>query len=154
MDYGVFEDAGRLLYEGSFVAERVSGVREWYDAHPAPTNGEEDALLPEIRSIYDAAAKSFTAVDAWNDLRKQMMGQRAAAREFAKGFQVRRLLFFLSFTRGLDLFLLAGPRRPYRSIPSYKEGIPSRSYRSQSQARKGALLSSSTRKFHALPPAN
>jgi hypothetical protein len=38
VDYTVFEDAGRLLYEGSFVAERVSGVREWYDAHPAPTS--------------------------------------------------------------------------------------------------------------------
>jgi hypothetical protein len=48
VDYKVFEDAGRLLYEGSFVAERVSGVKEWYDAHPAPTKeGEEDALLQD-----------------------------------------------------------------------------------------------------------
>src|SRR6202034_1228028 len=67
VDYTVFEDAGRLLYEGSFVAERVSGVREWYDAHPAPTEpGQEDSLLPEIRTIYDAAANKFSAVDAWS----------------------------------------------------------------------------------------
>jgi hypothetical protein len=26
VDYAIFEDAGRLLYESSFVAERVSGV--------------------------------------------------------------------------------------------------------------------------------
>lgn len=86
MDYTVFEEAGRLLYEGSFVAERVSGVKEWYDQHPA---AEEDALLPEIRSIYDAAATSFTAADAWEDLRKQMASQRLAAKQFAGGFQVR-----------------------------------------------------------------
>ena len=46
MDYTIFEDAGRLLNEGSFVAERVSEVREWYDAHPAsaPGSDEKDAL--------------------------------------------------------------------------------------------------------------
>ena len=86
MDYTIFEDAGRLLYEGSFVAERVSGVREWYDAHPAPPPGsdEMDALLPEIRTIYDAAAKNFTAVDAWSDAFKMMQCQRRADAEFAE----------------------------------------------------------------------
>ncbi len=86
LDYTIFEDAGRLLYEGSFVAERVSGVREWYDAHPAPAPGsdEKDALLPEIRTIYDAAAKNFTAVDAWSDALKMMQCQRRANAEFAE----------------------------------------------------------------------
>jgi allophanate hydrolase len=86
MDYTIFEDAGRLLYEGSFVAERVSGVREWYDAHPAPPPGsdEKDALLPEIRTIYDAAAKNFTAVDAWSDALKMMQCQRRANAEFVE----------------------------------------------------------------------
>jgi len=86
MDYTIFEDAGRLLYEGSFVAERVSGVREWYNAHPAPAPGsdEKDALLPEIRTIYDAAAKNFTAVDTWSDALKMMQCQRRANAEFAE----------------------------------------------------------------------
>lgn len=85
VDYTVFENAGRLLYEGSFVAERVSGVREWYDAHPAPMNpGEHDALLPEIRSIYQAAATSFSAADAWSDALKMMSSQRLAAQEYQK----------------------------------------------------------------------
>src|SRR5258708_8810761 len=86
MDYTIFEDAGRLLYEGSFVAERVSGVREWYDAHPAPApgSGEKDALLPEIRTIYDAAAKNFSAADAWSDALKMMQFQRRANAEFAE----------------------------------------------------------------------
>jgi Asp-tRNA(Asn)/Glu-tRNA(Gln) amidotransferase A subunit family amidase len=85
VDYTVFEDAGRLLYEGSFVAERVSGVREWYDAHPAPTDPDvKDALLPEIRAIYSAAANKFSAVDAWSDALKMMSSQRLAQVEYGK----------------------------------------------------------------------
>jgi Asp-tRNA(Asn)/Glu-tRNA(Gln) amidotransferase A subunit family amidase len=85
VNYKVFEDAGRLLYEGSFVAERVSGVREWYDAHPAPTEpGVDDALLPEIRAIYSAAANNFSAADAWSDALKMMRSQRLAQVEFGK----------------------------------------------------------------------
>jgi Asp-tRNA(Asn)/Glu-tRNA(Gln) amidotransferase A subunit family amidase len=85
VDYTVFEDAGKLLYEGSFVAERVSGVREWYDAHQAPTEPDvKDALLPEIRAIYSAAANNFSAVDAWSDALKMMNSQRLAQVEFGK----------------------------------------------------------------------
>lgn len=85
VDYTVFEDAGRLLYEGSFVAERVSGVREWYDAHPAPTESNmKDALLPEIRAIYSAAAENFSAADAWSDALKMMSSQRLAQVEYGK----------------------------------------------------------------------
>jgi hypothetical protein len=85
VDYHVFEEAGKLLYEGSFVAERVSGIREWFDAHPAPTKPEEkDALLPEIRAIYSAAANNFSAADAWSDALKMMTCQRLAQVEFGK----------------------------------------------------------------------
>jgi allophanate hydrolase len=85
VDYTVFENAGRLLYEGSFVAERVSGVREWYDAHPVPTEpGVVDPLLPEIRAIYSAAANNFSAVDAWSDALKMMNSQRLAQVEYEK----------------------------------------------------------------------
>jgi Asp-tRNA(Asn)/Glu-tRNA(Gln) amidotransferase A subunit family amidase len=85
VDYTVFEDAGRLLYEGSFVAQRVSGVREWYDAHPGPTEPDvKDVLLPEIRAIYSAAANNFSAADAWSDAHKMMTSQRRAQAEFKK----------------------------------------------------------------------
>lgn len=85
VDYTVFEDAGRLLYEGSFVAERVSGIREWYDAHPAPSEPDvKDSLLPEIRAIYSAALNKFSAVDAWSDVLKMMTSQRLAQFEFGK----------------------------------------------------------------------
>jgi len=88
IDYTVFEHAGRLLYEGSFVAERVSGVKSWYDAHPKPSKeGEKDVLLPEIRTIYDGA-NEFKATTAWEDARQQMISQRKVAKEFKKGFQV------------------------------------------------------------------
>jgi hypothetical protein len=86
----LFEEAIKML-SGIFVAERVSGVREWYDAHPAPAPGsdEKDALLPEIRTFYDAAAMSFTAVDTWDDALKMMQCQRRANAEFAeKNIQV------------------------------------------------------------------
>jgi Asp-tRNA(Asn)/Glu-tRNA(Gln) amidotransferase A subunit family amidase len=85
VNYTVFEDAGRLLYEGSFVAERVSGVREWYDAHPVPTDPDvKDVLLPEIRAIYSAAANNFSAADAWSDALKMMNSQRLSQIEFRK----------------------------------------------------------------------
>ena len=85
VDYTIFEDAGKLLYEGSFVAERVSGVREWYDAHPKPTEpGVDDPLLPEIRAIYSAAANNFSAADAWSDALKMMRSQRLAQVEYEK----------------------------------------------------------------------
>jgi hypothetical protein len=84
VDYTVFEDAGRLIYESSFVAERVSGIREWYDAHSSPTEpGSKDALLPETRAIYSAAA-NFSAVDAWSDAYKMMRSQRLARVEYEK----------------------------------------------------------------------
>ena len=76
-DYAPFAEAGKLLYEGSFVAARVSGVgREWLDAHA-------DELLPSTREIYVNATK-FSAVDAWNDLDLLAMCSLHARQEFEK----------------------------------------------------------------------
>jgi allophanate hydrolase len=76
-DYSPFANAGKLLYEGSFVAARVSGVgREWLDKH-------KDDLLPPTREIYMNACK-FTAVDAFNDLDLLAQCSLAARREFEK----------------------------------------------------------------------
>lgn len=76
-DYSPFAAAGKLLYEGSFVAARVSGVgREWLDAHA-------DELSPSTREIYLNATK-FTAVDAFNDLDRLAQCSLAAGKEFEK----------------------------------------------------------------------
>ena len=76
-DYSPFTTAGKLLYEGSFVAARVAGVgREWLDAH-------KDELFPSTREIYMNATK-FTAVDAFNDLDLLAHCSLAARREFEK----------------------------------------------------------------------
>ena len=76
-DYSPFQKAGKLLYEGSFVAARVSGVgREWLDAH-------KDELLPPTREIYVNAC-NFSAVDAWNDMDLLAQFSLEARREFNK----------------------------------------------------------------------
>ena len=63
----------------------MSGVKEWYDAHPVPTDlNVKDALLPEIRAIYSAAASNFSAADAWSDAFKMMCSQRLAQVEYEK----------------------------------------------------------------------
>jgi Asp-tRNA(Asn)/Glu-tRNA(Gln) amidotransferase A subunit family amidase len=76
-DYAPFTEAGKLLYEGSFVAARVSGVgKEWLDKH-------KDDLLPSTREIYVNATK-FSAVDAFGDLDLLAKCFLAARCEFEK----------------------------------------------------------------------
>lgn len=76
-DYSPFTTAGRLLYEGSFVAARVSGVgRDWLEKH-------KDELFPSTREIYMNATK-FSAVDAFNDLDLLAQCALMARREFEK----------------------------------------------------------------------
>ena len=67
-DWSPFEKAGKLLYEGTFVAERLAGLPEgWLE-----TNAE--ALHPVIRTIFEGAAKrKSTAVDAFRDIHAQQM---------------------------------------------------------------------------------
>lgn len=76
-DYSPFTTAGRLLYEGSFVAERVSGIgKEWLLEHA-------DELFPSTREIYLGATK-FTAVDVFNDMDLLARCALLARREFTK----------------------------------------------------------------------
>ena len=85
IDFRIFEKAGKLLYEGSFVSERLAGIRTWYDAHPAPTEpGGKDALLAETRAIYTMAEKNYNAVDVWSDLCNMLTYQRLAQIEYGK----------------------------------------------------------------------
>lgn len=67
-DWTSFEKAGKLLYEGTFVAERVAGLPErWLE-----TNAE--ALHPVIRTIFEGAAnRKSTAIEVFRDIHAQQM---------------------------------------------------------------------------------
>ncbi len=56
-DFAPFAEAGRLLYEDAFVAERTAAIGDFADAHPA-------ALLEVTRTIV-AGGRRFSAIDAF-----------------------------------------------------------------------------------------
>ncbi|MGA3120832.1 MAG: allophanate hydrolase [Polyangiaceae bacterium] len=60
VDMTPFFEAGRLLYQGPWIAERLSGFDEFIHTHP-------EALLPVIRTILNQGA-GFRAVDAFRGL--------------------------------------------------------------------------------------
>ncbi len=57
IDYAPFLAAGRLLYDGPWLAERHAVFAEFFASHP-------DAVLPVTRSIIEAGAR-FRATDAF-----------------------------------------------------------------------------------------
>ncbi|QOV90837.1 allophanate hydrolase [Humisphaera borealis] len=70
IDYGPFEAAARLLYEGPWVAERVAAIREFWTT-------KQDALHPVTRSIYANASK-FDAVGTFEAMYKLAELRRAS----------------------------------------------------------------------------
>ena len=66
IDWSAFEDAGKLLYEGTFVAERIAGLPDaWLENH-------QDQLHPDIREIFIKTIENpKTAVDVFKDLHAQ-----------------------------------------------------------------------------------
>jgi len=58
IDIGPFIDAGRLLYQGPWVAERLAAIQELLREHP-------DALLPVTREII-TRGRDFDATDVYN----------------------------------------------------------------------------------------
>lgn len=68
-----FLDAAKLLYEGSFVAERLSGNKDFFDT-------QLDECLPVIKTIIGNSAK-FSAVDAYSNNYKLMELKRLAMDE-------------------------------------------------------------------------
>lgn len=50
IDFAAFVEAGRMMFEGPFVAERAASVPGFFATHP-------DALLPVIRTILDTAQR-------------------------------------------------------------------------------------------------
>ncbi|KAH7927583.1 amidase signature enzyme [Leucogyrophana mollusca] len=75
-----FDKAGKLLYEGSFVCERLANLPDgWLD-------NNREHLLPVIAEIFDSAVKrNITAVDVYRDLQAQALYTRQAEAVFAPG---------------------------------------------------------------------
>ena len=63
-----FENAGKLLYEGTFVAERLAGLPDgWLEAN-------KEQLRPVIREIFEGAAnRKTTATQVFRDLHAQQL---------------------------------------------------------------------------------
>jgi len=68
IDWMPFENAGKLLYEGTFVAERLAGLPDgWLETN-------KDQLHPVIREIFEGAAnRKTTATQVFRDLHAQQL---------------------------------------------------------------------------------
>jgi allophanate hydrolase len=76
IDLEPFFDAGRLLYQGAFVAERYAAVGEWIDAH-------RDSVDPTVGAIISAAA-GMGAAQLAADTERLALLQSVAAGEWAR----------------------------------------------------------------------
>ena len=77
IDWTPFEKAGKLLYENSFVCERLASLPDdWFAQNRAN-------LHPVIESIFSAVvARNSTAVDAYRDLQSKALFTRQAEKVF------------------------------------------------------------------------
>ncbi|KAI9876306.1 MAG: hypothetical protein M1830_006795, partial [Pleopsidium flavum] len=77
IDWLPFENAGKLLYEGTFVAERLAGLpKGWLEA-------SKGYLHPVIREIFEGAARrETTAIQVFRDLHAQQLYTRQAEKMF------------------------------------------------------------------------
>lgn len=68
IDWMPFEKAGKLLYEGTFVAERIAGLPDgWLESN-------KEYLHPVTREVFEGAAKrKTTAVEVFRDLHAQQL---------------------------------------------------------------------------------
>ena len=71
LDITDFLAAGRLLYQGPWVAERLAGVGDFVTAHP-------DQVHPVTRAVLDSG-RGYSAADAFGGLH-QLAGLRAKTR--------------------------------------------------------------------------
>ena len=83
IDWTPFSQAGKLLYDGSFVCERLASLPDnWL-----PQN--KSHLHPVIGQIFSAVvARGSTAVDAYRDLQAKALLTRRAERVFDNGVDV------------------------------------------------------------------
>ncbi|KAI9751008.1 MAG: hypothetical protein M4579_006218 [Chaenotheca gracillima] len=80
IDWAPFEKAGKLLYDGTFVSERMASLPDgWFDKN-------REHLHPVICEILERViARNSTAVEAYRDLQAKMLYTRQAERVFAAG---------------------------------------------------------------------
>ena len=77
IDWTPFEKAGKLLYEGSFVSERLASLPDdWLEQN-------RSNLHPVIESIFSTVvARNSTAIDAYRDLQAKALYTRQAEKVF------------------------------------------------------------------------
>ena len=81
IDFRSFTSVAKLLYDGPWVAERLTAIEKFYDRNP-------DALHPITRSII-AKGKNYTSVDTFNAVHKLEMYKKIAYKEWEeKGVDV------------------------------------------------------------------
>ena len=82
IDWTPFSQAGKLLYDGSFVCERLASLPDDWLAQ------NRSHLHPVIEQIFSAVvARRSTAVDAYRDLQAKALLTRQAERVFENGPQ-------------------------------------------------------------------
>jgi Asp-tRNA(Asn)/Glu-tRNA(Gln) amidotransferase A subunit family amidase len=86
IDFSPFEKAGRLLYDGTFVSERLASLPDdWLEKN-------RDHLHPVILELFDdVVARNSTAVQAYRDMQAKALYTRQAEDVFgytAKGIDV------------------------------------------------------------------
>jgi allophanate hydrolase len=89
-EFSVFSEAGALIFESAFVAERANSYGEVLDRLP-------HALVPAVASILNRG-RSFTAMDAFQAQYRLLELQQQMAREMA----------------GIDLLVTPTVARPFR----------------------------------------
>lgn len=78
IDWEPFQKAGQLLYDGSFVCERLASLPDDF------LSRNRRFLHPVIRTLFDAVAnRNSTAVDAYRDLQAKTLYIRQAESVFA-----------------------------------------------------------------------
>jgi allophanate hydrolase len=126
VDFGPFRETAALLYEGPWIAERLSGIRAFFDAHA-------DAVHEVVRTLiqngarYDAAQvfEAWTRRETlrsqvepvWNDIDALVVPTAPTAYRIAEvlaePFETnRRLGFYHNFVNLLDLAAVAVPGTP------------------------------------------
>ncbi|RTL52594.1 MAG: allophanate hydrolase [Bradyrhizobiaceae bacterium] len=90
IDFAPFREAGRLMFEGPWIAERKSALRAFASAHPG-------ALLDVTQRVLSVADR-FSAVDAFDGIHALAQLKRKTEQTFA----------------AIDVLLVPTAPRPYR----------------------------------------
>ena len=76
VDFAPFREAGAMMFDGPWVAERVQAVGDFVAAHP-------DEVLPVTRTIFESASR-FSAVDTFAAQYRRQALKRVAEQVFSE----------------------------------------------------------------------